>query len=471
MDPQVERLLPPAVVVVDPMSTGARISADAADRGFTIVRLWSSDCPPELRSHTSSSSRDVFAATLEHTGGYAIEALEATARALRALPVRINAILCGSEPGVNLTDALSEHMRMRGNGTALAHVRRNKFNQSEAVRGAGVRAVKQALVSSVEEAAAFLPHLTQPAGAFRAIVKPVESAGSEDVKLCESAAEVFEHARRVLGTTNALGQRNASVLVQEFLVGAEYIVDCVSRDGDHKCVAVWLYDKRAANGAPFVYFGQRPLDVSAPGVPELIAYTLRVLDALGIRNGATHSEVIVDGTGSACLVECNCRAHGGNAEWVPVIEPLVGYSQVSALLDAFLRPDAFAALPAAPQPFRSGGMLAFLPSYKDGVLLAAPGIERVAKLRSCVRAALEQHVGKRVVRTVNVFTELGIALLVSPDRALVEADYARVHELCADAQFVIVEGDAPEVERAGAPKPAAGAAGMAADEPIALAAY
>ena len=34
-----------------------------------------------------------------------------------------------------------------------------------------------------------------------------------------------------------------------------YVVDSVSRAGEHKVVALWRYDKGDVNGAPFVYFG------------------------------------------------------------------------------------------------------------------------------------------------------------------------------------------------------------------------
>jgi uncharacterized membrane protein YgcG len=44
------------------------------------------------------------------------------------------------------------------------------------------------------------------------------------------------------------------VLVQEFLVGQEYVVDTVSCNGVHKVMAVWRYDKRPTNGAAFVYY-------------------------------------------------------------------------------------------------------------------------------------------------------------------------------------------------------------------------
>jgi hypothetical protein len=48
------------------------------------------------------------------------------------------------------------------------------------------------------------------------------------------------------------------------LSGPEFVVDGVSRDGEYKCVGVWQYDKRPANGAPFVYYGMTVVDASLP---------------------------------------------------------------------------------------------------------------------------------------------------------------------------------------------------------------
>jgi hypothetical protein len=47
--------------------------------------------------------------------------------------------------------------------------------------------------------------------------------------------------------------RHEIVLVPEFAAGTEYTVDVVCRDGERKAAALWQYDKRAANGALFVY--------------------------------------------------------------------------------------------------------------------------------------------------------------------------------------------------------------------------
>ena len=50
----------------------------------------------------------------------------------------VDALLCGCDTGVLLTDRLSEHMGLPGNGTALAN-RRDKHTQQEAVRASGLR--------------------------------------------------------------------------------------------------------------------------------------------------------------------------------------------------------------------------------------------------------------------------------------------------------------------------------------------
>lgn len=228
--------LPAAVVVVDPLSTGALVAADACKRGFAVIYVWTA--PEALRQKVALGAGTTPVKSLMHVGGVEEAAITPTREALRALPFAIVGVIVGSEPAVLVADALAAEMGLRGNGMRLAHIWSSKFEQSEAVRRAGLRAVRQILVSSTEDALAFAASL--PREPFRAIVKPSNSAASEDVELCTTMQQVDSHVRRTLGKRNVLGRRN-KMLVQEFLVGVEYAVDCVSRDGVHKCVAVWRY--------------------------------------------------------------------------------------------------------------------------------------------------------------------------------------------------------------------------------------
>jgi predicted ATP-grasp superfamily ATP-dependent carboligase len=108
-------------------------------------------------------------------------------------------------------------------------------------------------------------------------VKPVESAGSDDVSLCKSMEEVKSAFGNIQGKINSLGLENTATLVQEYLEGAEYVVDTVSRDGTHKVVAVWEYDKREMNGAPFVYYGVLLRAASGDIITSIVNYVLKVL--------------------------------------------------------------------------------------------------------------------------------------------------------------------------------------------------
>ncbi len=126
------------------------------------------------------------------------------------------------------------------------------------------------------------------------IVKPVYSAASEGVYLCRSEHEVMGANGLIMRKVNDLGLVNEHVLIMEYLDGDEYVGDCVvSKDGVHKWVAVWKYDKRCVNRDPFVYFAVESLTVNDGDekVKALVEYDMGVLDTLGIKNGPSHAEV------------------------------------------------------------------------------------------------------------------------------------------------------------------------------------
>eukprot|EP00908_Phaeocystis_cordata_P022322 Transcript_4743.p1 GENE.Transcript_4743~~Transcript_4743.p1 ORF type:complete len:207 (-),score=102.38 Transcript_4743:961-1581(-) len=198
--------------------------------------------------------------------------------------------MVGCETGVLLGDELSSALALRGNGTARSSLRRNKFLQQEAVRAAKLNACGQQLAETAEDVEQFLREYNPTP--FKAVVKPVEGAGSDGVSICNSAEEVRAAFATLEGTKNVLGLTNYAVLLQEYLQGVEYVVDTVSRNGVHKCVAIWRYDKREFNGAPFVYFGMQLLPIDGePHLRQMVDYIFGVLDVLGIENGAIHSGV------------------------------------------------------------------------------------------------------------------------------------------------------------------------------------
>jgi len=433
-----------ACVVVDPVSTGGTLAAEIASRGYAVVALWSQEVTPLMRTHVPASVRGIrYHAEVEEQS-----CLAATAEAVRASCQGLELLACivGCETGVALADALSEELGLRTNGTEKN--RRNKSVQQRCVKASGLRAVREAVGTSWSQAESFAESESMPV-----VVKPVESAGSEGVKLCRSFEETRAHFNLLMGAQRTVGSFGAAVLVQEYLRGKEYVVDHVSRDGVHKTVMVWVYDKRACNGASFVYFGTLPVPADSEVARVLIEYTRGVLDALGIRNGPSHGEVMMTADGP-CLVEMNCRTHGGDGTFVPLARALTGgYSQVDATADAFLDERAFAELPdVPPSPFRVAGQEVCLVCMRGGTVANTHGLDRLRHLRSFVSLDTDVEAGREVEPSVDLLTCAGSLILMHQDREVFEEDLRAVRQMETGCElFELVEETSSPSEASDSP--------------------
>jgi biotin carboxylase len=422
----------PCVVVVDPISTGGTLAAELAQRGYVVIAAWSREVSEEMRTHVPELARNLkYHAEIEEFPTVA-ETAKAVTTAV-GCNHELLACIVGCETGVKLADALSEKLGLRTNGTEIN--RRDKSVQQKCIKSAGMRAVRETVGTEWSSAEAFVNSET-----FPVVVKPVESAGSEGVKLCKSKDQAEEHFRLFMNSQRKVGSSGAAVLVQEYLRGKEYVCDHVSRDGVHKTVMVWVYDKRACNGADFVYFGMVPVPAESEIGRTVIDYTRGVLDALGIRNGATHGEVMMTPDGP-CLVEMNSRLHGGDGHWAPLARSLTGgYSQVDADIDAFLDEEAFEAMPdAPPTPFKAAGQEVILVSMSGGRVVSTPGFDKIRKLRSFNSIQSDIAPGSLVEPSIDLFTGLGSVFLMHDDPDVMAADLDVIRAMEVDGSLLEVE--------------------------------
>lgn len=414
-----------AIVIVDPYSTGCAVALEFMKRGYSVIALWNKTLLDVMKTHVPMlvSNDPAFKYFTEVNEG---ETLEETVSIVHkaAGSYRVIACCAGGESGVDLADALSEALKVRSNGTDVPN-RRDKKVQQELCRRSGLRSARQAGGSEFSQVEDFLKRESYPV-----VLKPTESAGSDGVKLCHSLDDAKEHFELLMKSQKVNGGLNSSVLCQEFLRGKEYIVDHVSRDGVHKTAMVWLYDKRPANGSAFVYYGINPVDPTTPEARILIAYTRRVLDAIGIKNGPTHGEVIMTNDGP-CLVEINCRANGGDGSWIPLARALTGgTSQVGMTADAYTDAQQFNMTPdIPPTPFKASGKAVYLVSFSKGVVKSCPGFEKIKQLESYFSMESGVEPGTIVDYTVDLITCVGIIMLIHDDPMVLKRDVDFIGDL------------------------------------------
>lgn len=173
------------VVLVDPYSTGCCIVEEIQKRGYSTIALWTLGFSEEMKKHVPMSVGTVkYMAEIDQC-----EDLGDTAKAIykAAGTLRVVACIAGGEAGVDLADALSERLKLRTNGTRIPN-KRDKKIQQELIAKAGLRSVRQACGDKFEDVEHFLK--TEP---YPVVLKPVESAGSDGVKLCHNFEEAKVH--------------------------------------------------------------------------------------------------------------------------------------------------------------------------------------------------------------------------------------------------------------------------------------
>ena len=383
-----------AVIVVDPISTGANVAFEVTRRGFPCIKVASGYVSPALLNLVDATIRTDFVASIHHDSSDPYK----TIQQLRALPFDIIGAISGSELGIEVTDFITEALQIPTNGTELTNARRDKYQMGECVRRHGVRATKQARTQSWPEVQTFLTDLrTSP---FKVIIKPIRSSGSDHVYLCHSEQELRLRFDEILGQKNQLGFVNDAVVVQEFLEGIEYVVDSVSRRGVHKVVALWEYDKRFFSGFNFVYFGMASVSAHSDVGRALCDYTKKVLDALNIVEGAGHGEVIMTKDGP-CLVEIGARCHGCEGTFMPLSDRCWGYNQVGAVVDATVSQEAFDALPDVCGDEMEWGFKVDFVSNAAGVLDHLDHLDDMQKLPSFVQFDLLPKPGDTISVTID----------------------------------------------------------------------
>lgn len=398
------------VVVVDPLSTGSEYPAAFRSAGVETVGVLSLSPPAEPFRNSWHPEN------LRHVHVFDGNAA-ALAETLR--PYEPECVIPGAECGVELADALVELLVPgTGNVPELTAARRDKAAMAAAVRAAGLPHIAQ--IGSADPAE--IDRWLRDHGLVgRPIVlKPPKSGGTDDVHLVPPGADWRPVFDQLYGRVNIDAIVNDLVMVQEYVEGTEYLLDSYSVDGEHSLIDACRYTKRPYGDCIGVYDMVDFLPPDDPAVRTAWPYLSQVLDAVGIRNGCCHSEVILSPQGPR-LVEVNARPAGGGHQMIT--ELATGSNQIVRTVEHRVH-----------GRFRVGYQLDRLVA---SVVVSAPraGIWRNADVFDGVESLPGFHAsqfyfgsGDRVPAPASLDTMLGWVVFAAADHAVIEAGYANVKD-------------------------------------------
>lgn len=374
-------------------------------------------------------------------------------------------IYCESDSGLQDVEIFGSLVGIKQHD-GINEARRNKYLMNQQISQVGLSSVQQKMCYSLEEAMDFAQHLfsnydydnTQKIGTLQqnlgedsnlgilgtasnvddsqkkyCVVKPCRGVASDGVYLCNDLDSVTKAFETIQGSSifgSSLGEKHAGVLIQEFAMGTEYAIDVVTKNGHSKIAALWRYDKRPVNGAPFVYHATELMDAANTKVgQDIYAYLQKVLNILKIGWGISHCEVIVSPSGDIKLVEVNCRQHA--TDFAPLTSACIGYNALDMVLDAYLGDgDEWEEIPDLPTT-RLYGAIVHLVSHVEGVVksLNIDALEEISSQESVVAMEVYPEIGQPVGKTIDIRSDAGWIHLIHPSQSTFLDDYNRIIEL------------------------------------------
>jgi len=396
------------VAIVDAFSSGALLAPLFKEQGFGVLHVQTS------KDVDRSLSRSLRSSDFEHCIDYQESGLEQTVEFLGRYALA--AILPGCDSGVVTADDLSARLGVGRNSAIEVMCRRSKFVMHEALRSEGLLAARQIRSDSLEEI--LLWYRRQP---FQKVVsKPEFAARSEGVVFCEDEVDLVRAFEQTIGTTNLFGIVNDKLVVQEYLPGAEYMVNTMSVDGRHFITDIWVgVDEREEPISTDLY--AELLNPRDEDYVPLADYVCNVLACLGVETGPAHVEVRRTPKGPA-LIEIGARLAGAMSP--RAFELAIGLDPVQLTVDAYVCPHrALQALQS--DRVTRNARLVYFHSDRGGTVARPADLSEMYSLESVREVLLTVRRGDYLPKTSDTNTRPGYAYLVHADPMRLTEDYAR----------------------------------------------
>ncbi len=247
----------------------------------------------------------------------------------------VSGVLCWDEGRIHATSYIAEALGLRNGDPAVIWRLRDKAQTRAALDGTGVDQPRSTPVSTLEEALAAAEAIGYPV-----VLKPRGLGASLGVvKVDDPAAlrESFEFTRDTTAPDPVVYSSEHPVLVEECVFGEEISIDAVVQDGR---VTPLFVGRKVVGYAPYAEEIGHYVDAADPLLddPDLVKALQATHDALGFRDGCTHTEFMLTDSGPR-LIEVNGRLGGDMIPYLGALTTGIDPGLVAAAAACGLVPD------------------------------------------------------------------------------------------------------------------------------------
>ena len=217
---------------------------------------------------------------------------------------------------------IAENLGLVGNSYEVAKRANNKYLMRQAFSAAGIPCPAYHKINSFNQ-------LDSKELRFPVIVKPTDRSGSLGITKVERWMELQDAVETALDCSF-----KHEAIVEEFVEGREISVEFISYQGKH--YPLQITDKVTTEAPHFVELEHhQPADLTKEWYAQIYDLTKRALNALGVTNGASHSEYKITEDGRIYVMEIGARM-GGDFIGSDLVKLSTGYDYLKGVIEVAL---------------------------------------------------------------------------------------------------------------------------------------
>lgn len=217
---------------------------------------------------------------------------------------------------------VAEKLGLVGNSYEVAMCANNKYLMRQAFSAAGIPCPAYKKITCFEQ-------LNTEALRLPLIVKPTDRSGSLGITKVERSEDLHDAVETALQCSF-----KHEAIVEEFIEGREISVEFISYQGKH--YPLQITDKVTTGAPHFVELEHhQPADLSEEQYAQIYDLTKSALNALGVTNGASHSEYKITADGGVYVMEIGARM-GGDFIGSDLVMLSTGYDFLKGVIDVAL---------------------------------------------------------------------------------------------------------------------------------------
>jgi len=409
----------PAVLIINPTVSPVYLNERFKEAGFFILACFTSR---EIDYLVKPSLENKLFDSIIFLSKDFDKDVALISNIIREQGIEIKLALSSSEYDLRYSDKLAYHFCPNySNNPETSSWRCNKRLMNERLCKNGTLAAKQRVIVDSNQ-------LDLEGFDYPVVVKPAEGGGgSIGVAICNSLEEIKHYFNTLDKQRWAHCYIPDEFLLEELLIGDEYIIDMVVWDS--KCYLIGIYyAQKELHGAHKICRHREFLNHDDPIAIALFEYCSVVLDNLDVQYGMMHVECMVTKNGPV-LIELNPRVSGVSGVLNYFSDALIGYDQASLMIQLMQSQEAIKPM----QPTSKYGVVFYLQNFghkydkiNEGLFKTVPSyLRHIVKIPQQLEKSYPQ----------NLLDTVAFVILVNDSEQEVNRDLARLKALETEGAF------------------------------------